>query len=100
MNLKGAAGVVNVERVRTTFAVDGFTAAEAAEGIPHLRAELGERELLAFDAHWDDESEQVVVMVETADFGLDMAEAHSDLVWDCVIACINFSGKRIRFNRV
>jgi hypothetical protein len=42
----------------------------------------------------------VIVTVETEDFGLDMAEAHSDLVWDCVIACIDFSGKGIRFHQI
>ena len=100
MNLKAEGGVRKMERVRTTFAVDGFTAAEAAEGVPHLLAEFAERKLFAYDAYWDDDAKQVIVTVETEDFGLDMAEAHFDLVWDCVIACINFSGKGIRFHRV
>jgi hypothetical protein len=99
VNLKGAASVVNMERARTTFAIDGFTATEAAEGIPHLLAEFAERPILAFDAYWDEDEKQVIVTVETEDFGLDMAEAHSDLVWDCVFACINFSNG-IRFRQI
>jgi hypothetical protein len=35
-----------MERVRSTFAIDGFTAAEAAEEIPHLQAELEKFNLL------------------------------------------------------
>jgi hypothetical protein len=89
-----------MERIRTTFAIDGFTATEAAEGIPHLQAELEKFKLLAYSVHWDEEAKQVVVMVETKDLGARTSEAHYDLVWDNVIACINFSGKGIRFNRV
>jgi hypothetical protein len=47
-----------MERARTRFAVDGFTAAEAAEGIPHLLAEFTDRRLLAFDAYWDEDEKQ------------------------------------------
>jgi hypothetical protein len=88
-----------VERVRTTIAVHGFTAAEAAEGLPPLRQELAERGLLG-EVRWDGKSGRLLVTVESESFGPRTAAGHEDEVWDCVIACIRFSGEGIRFEQV
>ncbi len=90
-----------MRRMRTLILVHGFTAAETGEGIPHLLAEFADRHLLASDARWDDERGILLFTVESEDFGARLpggtAGAHLDLVWDCVMACVQFSGEGIRF---
>jgi len=86
-------------QARTTVAVHGFTPGEVTAGMPHLRAELAERNLLG-DVRWDEATGRLLVTVESADLGPRTTALHEDQVWDCVMACVNFSGKRIRFERV
>jgi hypothetical protein len=78
-------------RVRTRITVAGFTEAEAREGIPHLLHEFQQRPwLVAYEAKWDATSSKLVISVETEGDHPKSREAHSDEVWDCVIACVKW----------
>lgn len=92
--------VAGMKHFRSVTAVYGFTAVEAAEGIPHLLAEFALRELHAYDARWDAAVGKLLVEIETDDFGPRTSAWHDDVVWDCVIACVKFSSKGIRFERL
>ena len=85
--------------VRTRISVAGIAEAEVRDGLEHLLAEFRERPwIVRPGATWDDERGRLVV---TTHYEGDDAErvgaAASDEVWDCVIACINFSSDRIKF---
>jgi hypothetical protein len=99
---KCAYRAVGMSRVRTRIAVTAFTEAEASEGLPHLLKELGQRPwLLAYDAKWVTDGAKLDVWVESQGNSLQVhggtTGAHLDEVWDCVIACLNFSSERIYF---
>jgi hypothetical protein len=94
--------MVVMSRVRTRVVVTGFNEAEAKAGIPHLLAEFRQRPwLLAYDAEWVGNESKLVVSVESEGDSLQIqggtAGGHLDEVWDCVIACLNFSSERIQF---
>lgn len=91
-------------RVSTRISVTGFNVDEVREGLPALIDELCERRdwLLKSDAFWDEARSRLVVtveregddpLIEGGDGG-----ANFDDVWDCVIACVNFSSKGIHFD--
>jgi hypothetical protein len=87
-------------RVRTRISVSGFTEAEVRDGIPDLLAEFRERPwMLRPSASWDGHRGRLVVTVEgEGDDPNFWAKANLDQVWDCVIACINFSSEGIHFD--
>jgi len=80
----------------------GFTEAEARKGIPYLLEEFGQRPwLLICDAKWVAQGSKLVISVESEADSLAVLDgavraAHLDEVWDCVIACVEFSSE-IRF---
>jgi hypothetical protein len=80
--------------IRTTVAIRGFTPAEATQGAPDLRTELTARTLLG-EVRWDEETRRLFVTVESRDLGPRTVAFHQDQIWDCVIACVQFSGKGI-----
>jgi len=86
--------------VRAKFSVAGFNDAEIGEGLQDFLAEFMERPWLANPkVEWDSESKLLLVTIETE--GNDpklQAEAVLDEVWDCVIACFNFSSEGISFD--
>jgi hypothetical protein len=86
--------------VTSTISVSGFTDAEAAEGIPHLIEEFQHRPwMLNPAAHWDAERSRLVITVGYAGDDREAAvAAATDEVWDCVIACLNFSSEGIHFD--
>ena len=89
-------------RIRTRIAVTGFTEAEARKGIPYLLEEFGQRPwFLNCDAKWVAQGSKLVISVESEADSLavlgEVTGAHLDEVWDCVIACVEFSSDGIRF---
>jgi hypothetical protein len=88
--------------VRTQISVTGFTPREIESGLQDLLAELAMRPwLLNAHARWDAERQRLVIVIErecesTAIGGA--TEATLDEVWDCVIACFNFSSEGIHFD--
>jgi len=87
-------------QVRTKISVAGFNDAEIVEGFQDFLAEFKERPWLVNPkAEWDLERKLllVTIMTEGDDPKLE-AEGVFDEVWDCVIACFNFSSERISFD--
>jgi hypothetical protein len=85
--------------VRTRISVSGFTAAEVRAGLKELRGEFRERPwIIHAIASWDESRRRLVITTyyEGAD-AEGGGQAASDEVWDCVIACINFSSAGICF---
>jgi len=68
--------------------------------LPDLLAEFGERPwLLKPSASWDADCGRLVVTIEReGDDPHRCGEATFDEVWDCVIACIDFSSEGIHFD--
>src|SRR4051812_3525013 len=86
--------------VRTRISVSGFTEAEVRDGVADLLDEFRERPwIIRPSASWDAERSRLVVITH---YEGEDAEAcgrgASDEVWDCVIACINFSSEAIHFD--
>jgi hypothetical protein len=89
--------------VRTRISVVGLTAEEVSASIDDLRTEFAARLwLLKSDAKWDAEHKRLVITIESEGNDLRIqggdVGAVLDEVSDCVIACIHFTGERIRFN--
>jgi hypothetical protein len=91
-----------VGRAFIKIAVNGFTPKEAIEGIPALQEEFQKRYwILNPSAKWDDANSLLIISVGYGADDLKGAErAALDEVWDCVIACIHFSGDKIYFEQV
>ena len=107
MFVKGLAGEceakAQMDHVRTRVSVTGFNEAEVREGLPHLIEEFSQRPwLLKTEAFWDGERSRLVVTVEAkgSDARVDggVGGANLDEVWDCVIACFNFTSDGIHFD--
>lgn len=91
-----------VTRVRTQVSISGFTEREARDGLDDLRAELAQRPwLLDPSVAWDNGRQCLVVAVtnESASkkFFSRTTAAAEDEIWDCVIACLDFSTDGITF---
>ncbi|MCE9546463.1 MAG: hypothetical protein K8T25_13235 [Planctomycetia bacterium] len=89
--------------VLTRISIVGFTEDEVTTGLPELLDEFQQRPwLLNTVAAWDPKRSRLVVSVEREgeDVSLDggCGGANRDEVWDCVIACINFSADEISFD--
>lgn len=84
--------------IRTRISVSGLTAAEVQDGLADLLDEFRQRHwIFQPTAFWDDSLQSLVVTTHYE--GTDAKKAGRgafDEVWDCVIACINFSSE-IRF---
>jgi hypothetical protein len=87
-------------KVRTKISIAGFGPEEIAEGFEDFLAEFKERPWLTNpQAGWDSGQSLLVVTVETeGDDPKLESEGVFDEVWDCAIACFNFSSERISFN--
>jgi hypothetical protein len=89
--------------VRTRISVSGFSEQEARNGLPHLFDEFSHRPyLLKPDAYWDEPRQRLVVIVayEGDDPRIEggVGGALFDIVWDCVIACLDFTSDGIHFD--
>jgi hypothetical protein len=92
-----------VKRLRTQISVTGFTQQEVEGGLQDLLDEFVERPwLLAASAHWDGDRQRLVVSIDREGDSLAIQGGDSgatfDEVWDCVIACFNFSSDGIHFD--
>ncbi len=85
--------------VKTRISISGFTEAEARDGLGDLHQELQQRHwIIRPDAYWDAGRSLVVVTTHYEGTDVDsVCRAASDEVWDCVIACLNFSSEEIQF---
>ena len=85
--------------VRTRISVSGFTAAEVQGGLADLLDEFRDRPwIVQPTASWDAPRRRLVVTTHYKGDDPDrLGRAASDEVWDCVLACINFSSKGVRF---
>ncbi|HZH29168.1 MAG TPA: hypothetical protein VEY11_00110 [Pyrinomonadaceae bacterium] len=89
-----------MSQVHTKISVAGFNDVEIAESLQDFLAEFSERPwLMNPQAVWDAEQKVLLVTVETeGDDPKLESEGVFDEIWDCVIACFNFSSERISFN--
>jgi hypothetical protein len=85
--------------VRTRITVSGFAEAEVRDGLADLLGEFRERPwIIRPTASWDAERSRLVVTTHYKGNDPDgFGRTASDEVWDCVIACINFSSEGIHF---
>ena len=87
-------------RVRTRISVVGFTEAEVRNALADLLAEFRERPwIIRPAAFWDAKRTRLVVTThyqgDDADY---LGRVAADEVWDCVIACIDFSSEGVHFD--
>jgi hypothetical protein len=86
--------------VKTRISVSGFTNAEVRDGLPDLIDELRARSWIIHpEASWDSDRERLVVTTHYQGIDADsLSRAAADEVWDCVIACVNFSSDGLHFS--
>lgn len=86
--------------VRTRISVSGFSEAEVVCGLADLLAEFRERPwIIRPTASWNADRGRLVVTTHYEGDDVDyFGRAASDEVWDCVIACIDFSSEGIQFD--
>lgn len=86
--------------VQTRISVCGFSEAEVRDGLAGLLDELHQRSwIINPAASWDPDRERLVVTTHYEGTDADsVSRAASDEVWDCVIACMNFSSQGIQFS--
>jgi len=79
--------------------VTGFTEAEALVGLPDLLDEFQHRPwILRPTGVWDADRKLLVIAVEYENDNIDGCRiAARDEVWDCLVACIQFSSNEISF---
>jgi hypothetical protein len=92
-------GFAFMANVCVTMTVSGITEAEAHNGLPDLRDEFQHRSWIIMPtAKWDVGRKLIAITVGYGSGDIDACkQAAQSEIWDCVIACIQFSSDKISF---
>src|SRR5205085_12350735 len=85
--------------IQTRISVSGFTEIEVRDQLAGLVDELRQRSwIIKPAASWNPNRERLVITTHYEGTDVDaVTRAASDEIWDCVIACMNFSSQGIQF---
>jgi hypothetical protein len=92
----------NMNRALIKLAVSGFNDKEGSEGVSAILEEFRHRPwILNPKVNWDKTKSLLMISMEYEANDLNDAEKTAqDEIWDCVIACIDFSGEQIHFEKL